>query len=716
MTALRLVCWLAGWLAFFPGPDLHAAVSARSGNVEVTLVSPVSSVAPGKPFLVGLTVKPDPGWHTYWVNAGDAGYATSIQWTLPEGFRAGPIQWPYPKAEELGGIMSYGYGAAHTLLVEITPPGVLPPGPVTLVGAVKWLMCQETCVPGSGEVSLTLPVGDGAPDPAGAAVVAAARERLPVPVPAEAPFRVEVSGPDADPAIRLSPVSDQDVPVRDVYFFPETAGQIDHAAPQRLISTRMMPPTHLLRLKRPEGATGPVVLRGVLVLTLPGGTQAWRIEGAASPAPPAEAPSGASVVPEVPAAGEGGLISWQPFSRGALDAALATGRPVFVDFTADWCLNCKLNEKVALNIESTARLFRDRGVIAMKGDWTHQNPEITAMLRAHGRAGVPMYLFYPAGSTNAVLLPEAITAGVVADAVNGTRVEGAADRFFATALGKFLAALLGGLILNIMPCVLPVLSLKIFSFVKQGGEDPGRIFRHGLVFTAGILLSFWALAGLLVGLERFTGTLVGWGALQYQSPGFLAVMITVMFVMGLSLLGVFEVGASLTGAGQGLTSREGYAGSFFSGVLAVVLATPCTAPFMGGAIAFALAEPAPVTFGIFTVLGLGLALPYLVLSARPAWLRFVPKPGAWMETFKQVMGFAMLGTMVWLFSVFASGRDATALFRVCAFLLCVAIGCWALGRFATPFAPVRSKVLAWLATLALAGFGYAVFLRSALGG
>jgi thiol:disulfide interchange protein/DsbC/DsbD-like thiol-disulfide interchange protein len=675
-------------------------------------------VAAGKPFWVGVTVTPDAGWHTYWINAGDAGFATSVAWTLPAGFTAGPLQWPYPKAEELGGIMSYGFGEAHTLLVEITPPGTLPPGPLKLAAEVRWLMCKETCIPGSASLDFELPPGAGAADAAGAAVVRAAREKLPVPVPADAPFRVEVSGLEGDPVIRLSPVSSTDAGVPEVHFFPDTKDQIDHAAPQRMISTRMMPPTHMLRLKRSADAPASLVLRGVLVLKFPTGTQAWLIDSskqpAASPAAAPDAKPSAAAPPAAPAH-EDGNIPWQPFSAAVLETAVASGRPVFVDFTADWCLNCKLNEKVALHVPSTVQLFRDKNVIALQGDWTHQNPEITAVLRAHGRAGVPMYLFYPAGSTNAVLLPEAITAGMVADVVNGTRIESGADRFFATALGKFIAAFLGGLILNIMPCVLPVLSLKIFSFVKQGGEDPRRIFRHGLVFAGGILLSFWALAGLLVGLEKLSGQLVGWGALQYQSPTFLAVMITVMFVMGLSMLGVFEIGASLTGAGQGLATRGGYAGSFFSGVLAVILATPCTAPFMGGAIAFALTEPAYITFGIFTVLALGLALPYLILSAKPAWLKFVPKPGAWMETFKQLMGFAMLGAMVWLFSIFASGREATALFRVCAFLLCIGIACWALGRFATPFSSGRAKVLTWLSVLGLAGAGYVLFLRGALG-
>jgi thiol:disulfide interchange protein DsbD len=221
-----------------------------------------------------------------------------------------------------------------------------------------------------------------------------------------------------------------------------------------------------------------------------------------------------------------------------------------------------------------------------------------------------------------------------------------------TLMLALLLALAGGLVLNLMPCVFPVLSLKILSFVAMAGDEPAAVRRHGLVFGAGVVLSFQALAGVMIMLKA-GGQELGWG-FQLQSPAFVAAMALLLFALALQLVGTFDIGYSLTAsAGQLEGGTSGYKGSFLSGVLATVLATPCTAPFMGAALGFAVQRPPLEAMSVFTALGVGMASPYVLLSFSPALLRFLPRPGAWMETFKEAMAFPLFLAAAWLVWVFA---------------------------------------------------------------
>lgn len=279
---------------------------------------------------------------------------------------------------------------------------------------------------------------------------------------------------------------------------------------------------------------------------------------------------------------------------------------------------------------------------------------------------------------------------------------------FASALGL---AFLGGLLLNLMPCVLPVLSLKVMSFVKQAGEHPARAWRHGAAFTVGVLLSFWALLAVLL-ILRAGGAQIGWG-FQLQSPPFLAVLAGVFLLLGLNLFGVFEVGTSLTGVGNLVAKKEGYAGSFWNGALATAAATPCTAPFMGSALGFALGQPLPVSAAVFTALGVGMSTPYLLLSANPRLLRFVPRPGAWMETFKQFMGFLLLATVAALVWLFGQQTGVDGMGALLAALLVAALGAWIYGRGTTPMQTGRTRFAATVSALALLGVALAIGLTRA---
>jgi thiol:disulfide interchange protein DsbD len=242
-------------------------------------------------------------------------------------------------------------------------------------------------------------------------------------------------------------------------------------------------------------------------------------------------------------------------------------------------------------------------------------------------------------------------------------------------LGSALVlALLGGLVLNLMPCVFPVLSIKALALLNHTEQTPRQARTHGLVYTAGVLSSFALLGGLLVAFKA-AGSQVGWG-FQFQSPVFVLAVAYLMFAVGLSLSGVFAIGGSVAGVGSSLASRSGYAGSFFTGVLATVVATPCTAPFMGGAVGFALGQPTSVLMAVFLSLGLGLALPYRLLSWWPRLQRWLPRPGLWMERIKQVFAFPMYGAAVWLVWVLAQQAGVDAVAVALGGMLAIAFAAW----------------------------------------
>lgn len=248
--------------------------------------------------------------------------------------------------------------------------------------------------------------------------------------------------------------------------------------------------------------------------------------------------------------------------------------------------------------------------------------------------------------------------------------------------GLWLAALfafLGGLILNLMPCVLPVLALKILNLVEQAHHDKGRAWQHGLVFAFGIVFAFWVLAGLLLALKGL-GAQIGWG-FQFQSPGFLIFLAVLFFILAVNLFGVFEIGASLTRLGP--AAKGGFKGSFFNGILATVVATPCTAPFMGTAIGFALTQNAFAALVVFTFLGLGLAFPFLILARFPQLLKWIPRPGVWMVRFKQVLGFFLMAVVIWVSWIYGLQQGIHAAAGLWMGLLLMGAGLWLWGMAAS---------------------------------
>jgi thiol:disulfide interchange protein len=497
-----------------------------SARATATLVSDTDHFAPGVPLRVGLRLRLAPGWHTYWVNPGDAGIPAELNLTLPEGASAGPIAWPAPDRLMEGPIATYAYTGELLLPVRVVPGDAA--GTMMLHAEANWLVCKEICVPEQGNFLLKLPAGTPAPS-AQAGLFTAADSRT----PRAAGWRATIA-PDA--ALRVEGAEISPASIAEAWFMPSAPGSIEHGAPQKLT-----------------------------------------------------------------------------VGSGELTLALTPGRQFKSDAAVEGVLS-----------------IRDR---------SGQRSDVALQAAPGGAAAIR-----------------------------------AADP--PIALGRMLGlAFLGGLILNLMPCVFPVLAMKAVSLA--GGAARGEVRAHSLSYTAGVLVTFIAL-GLVLLAARAGGAAAGWG-FQFQSPAFVAGMAWLLFAVGLNLSGVFRFGTSFSGTGQNLAMRGGLAGSFFTGLLAVLVATPCTAPFMGAAIAGALAAPPSVTILVFLAMGAGLAAPYLLLATWPSLARAAPRPGNWMEIFRQILAFPMYAASVWLIWVIAQEMGPQGVLATASGIVLIGFAAWGLG-------------------------------------
>ena len=293
----------------------------------------------------------------------------------------------------------------------------------------------------------------------------------------------------------------------------------------------------------------------------------------------------------------------------------------------------------------------------------------------------------------------------------GPQITSGNNRSSLRELVRFLIfGFIGGFILNLMPCVLPVISLKIFGFVQQAGQSRSRIFRSGLAFIGGIFVWFIGLALVLVALKS-AGREITW-AFQFTNAYFVLLMSTVVLVFALNLFGVFEISVPqwLSRGAIASGSAHGDLGSFFQGVFATILATPCTAPFLGTALGFAFTQSAAIILLMFGAIAAGMSAPYFLLTAQPAWLKFLPRPGTWMVRVKELMGFLLIATLLFLLSVLGAQRGVSALIWASAFLLVVSIVCWIKGQFLVPSATFRARAIALVVMVALVLGGAAYFI------
>ena len=536
---------LAILLPVLPGLALAqgAVVTTEQVRAELLAHAP-EGVEPGKPLWLGLYIRHQPHWHTYWKNPGDSGLPTTLSWELPAGVTAGEIQWPVPQRLPVGPLVNYGYEGDLLLAVPLTVGPEFKGETLAVKLRGDWLVCKEVCIPESGEFALKLPAA--AATATHTALFEQARAALPLALQAQ--VAAQLDGAQLRLTIEGLPAAWQG---KTLQAFPEEAGVFDHAAvPAQqwsgarlslalpVSAQRSESPTQLALVLRPAGEPG-----GRVGYTL----AAWPALADAAPAPALQP---VDAVPAQPAAA-------------------------------------------------------------------------------------------PASTALALLL-----------------------------------AFAGGLLLNLMPCVFPVLSLKVLGFTAHA-EDRRLLVAGGLAYTAGVVLSFLVLAGLLLAL-RSGGAQLGWG-FQLQSPLFVAGLALLFGLIGLNLLGVFEIRAVLPGNLAGARAANPIVDHGLTGVLAVVVASPCTAPFMGVALGAALTQPAPQALAIFAALGLGMAAPYLAASLWPGLARALPRPGAWMRHFKILMAFPMFATVLWLLWVLGQQVGIDGAIGLLGLLLALALAAWVFG-------------------------------------
>ncbi|MES2096999.1 MAG: thioredoxin family protein [Pseudomonadota bacterium] len=511
---------MSAWVA----PARADALSDPAPHLRISLVAESTAPKSGSTVAIALDTRPQPGWHGYWINPGDAGFPAKLDWTLPRGVTAGDPAYPLPQRLTIAGLMNYVFERPYAPIVMLTVPAGLAPGttlPVRL--HMAYLVCTSTlCVPETADLSIDLVVGDGTIDPATRARFDGWRQKLPKPLGATATFQVQGD------AIRIAIPYPASAKGEGAYFYPVTSGVIDYAAPQ-----------------------------------------------------------------------------------------------------------------------SVAR-DGDRLIVSTKGKG---GGAIEGVLGVDGRA-----------------LAVTASPGVVP----ATAPPAAAGNVWLATLAAFAGAVLGGLILNVMPCVFPILSLKALSLARAGGDERGA--RHeALAYTGGAIAVCLTLGATILAL-RAGGSAVGW-AFQLQDPRVVMLLLLLTVGIALNLAGVFEVPVPQ------FVNRTGSAGgAFVTGALAAFVATPCAGPFMGVALGAALLLPWPAALAVFAGLGLGLALPFLLLGYVPTLRRKLPKPGLWMDTLRRFLSIPMWLTAVAL--AWVLGRQAGVNGMALALLVSLgfAIVLWAAGR------------------------------------
>ena len=579
------------WPVFFLG---LAGNLAQAAHTQVQLLLSADTVRPGDTIWVGVDLKMDPDWHTYWKNPGEAGMATEIKWQLPPGVTAGGTEWPLPEKLPPAEVTTYGYNHEVVLLVPLKLGAGLKPGPLDLKANVTWLECKTECVPGSANVEATLNVGNETRISTEAATIDLWKNKTPQSATNLFAFARWKGSTNDDPRsltiqIKLPKPDNAD-------FFPDSSDNFEIQAATKFIFDEYSNSILLDKPVKKFSSNWPKEISGVIVMETGGLRTGFKVKLPVSDNPPAG----------------------ETMSR--------TGVAPVSDISQ--------SDK---NMETGA----------------------TPVLRPQSLWQMLLYAF------------------------------------------------IGGLILNIMPCVLPVIALKILGFITHGQHEPGRVRALGLVYAAGVLVSFLALAAVVIGVKA-AGHHAGWG-MQFGNPEFIVVLTTLITLVALNLFGVFEVtlgGRTLSAAGQ-LASKQGVPGAFFNGLLATALATPCTAPFLAPALGFAFAKDSTVIVLIFLFVGLGLAAPYVVLSWNPAWLKLLPKPGAWMEKFKIAMGFPMLLTAVWLFNLAADDYGSNVLW-LGVFLVLLAFAAWIFGEFVQRGRAGKRVAVAIALILVIGGYAFAL--------
>lgn len=658
MTRRLIGCFLATtvWAMALP----VASVRAEAPDVKVSLHVSVASIAPGEAFDAAIQFEIPDDWHIYWKNPGDSGLAPRIDWRLPEGFVTDEPLFPAPQKHESSGIVTNVLEGKVTLLVKVTPPNDLVVGKdVTLAADVSWLVCKEECYPQDGKVSVTVPVTESSKrlEAKDEILFRLARRRMPVAPNKARAVRLEAEASKAKVAkgdtfdiqlgvdIKKGYHAQSNKPLSE-FFIPS---EVFVAPIEGITAMEAVWPDPHIRVDKNLGKVSEFSDRIQVRVPL-------RVHG--------------------PTAGEivriDGLFRYQ---------ACNDGGQCFPVEAVPWSVTIESD-----TVQAVAADPRDGSDdrVADAGDVASANANNTATDDASTGGGDALSRKIKTLEAEGGFTARLVGLGLI---------------------GWIVLGILGGLILNIMPCVLPVISIKIMSFVQQAGESPRRVFHLGLVFSAGIMVSFWVLAAAILMIRHYTGLGQSWGAL-FQQPLFVVGMTSVVFVFALSLFGVFEINLSSSAATslEGVSHREGFGGAFMKGVLATLLATPCTAPLLAPAISLALAADVLTTATLFTAVGFGMSLPYLLLTANPGWMKYLPRAGNWMIAFKQFMGFLLIGTAVWLLWIFGKLMGADAMAALVAFLGFLALACWLFGKVSFNWSGGR-RMVSYLASLGIVWFG-----------
>ena len=708
---------IPAFLIWLPGV-LLAQDFDFGAKTKVSLLVDSAVAKAGGTIEAGVRLKMPEGWHTYWRNPGENGTATSIKWNLPKGITAGEIHWPVPEKMEALEMFTYAYHHEVLLIIPLTLDSDLRPGDYDLKGKVEWLECEETCIPGEAEVAAKLVVG-GETKPgehvalfqkwrtkwaskdelaelsaewAGEANAKGERElNLKVPVD-ESGAKVHFL-PFATTGKKWSVAHSSDLIKGDKEItltkvitskegkWPteltgvvryETNGNVNgRETVFQIRESSIKEPFGLdgvlgqakskvsVRLNHLEAKPGSEVLAGVSF----GIPKHWHIFWK-KPGVLGEPPSFTWTLPEGITAGE---ILWPKHTQLKLFGEIA---------------NVYEHQVMLLTALSVGKDVKPGGYeIGLKVDWQEcddkncvpQEKEFKLTLKVGEEAKLAED-------------PKEFQAWLA----KVPSVNGESPKSIWFILG---GAFLGGMILNIMPCVLPVISMKILGFVQQSQEAPERIRKLGLTYGLGVLFSFLVLAGIMIAVKKSTG-MASWG-MQMQNPYFNLVLLLVVALVALNLFGVFEVtlGSGTMGKANELAGREGYLGAFFNGMLATALATPCTAPFLAPAMGVAFTQNNGVVIASMCAVAVGLALPFVLLSLQPGWLKFLPKPGNWMVQFKQIMGFPMLAAAIWVLSFTGPMFGEGGVMWLGVFLCVVALAAWIYGEFMQRNVPKSSMPL-----------------------
>lgn len=577
-------------------PQDPSLVQTEQVSAQLLLDAPQGWL-PGKPVRLGLKLQHAPDWHTYWRNPGDSGAAISLQWQWPAGSSAGAIDWPLPTRIPIADMVNYGYARDVILSVPVSVKTAPPAGAKIRLQA-KWLVCRVECVPQQGEFELTLPTDKNA---------------------------AQYAAHHAEFAANLAAV-------------PQ--------APKQAVSLSAQVEGDNLVL-RAQGA-GLRALQGKTLAVL------------------AEEPQFINHADAGKQSWQGGMWQWRVPLNPSLHTAPAQTHWVLSAAGAGNAgktalrLTAQMSEQDLAALKASAIYQRNTAGMAVP-------PALQAALEANARAQNAAAQAQPSPSPMPSTLPttpavaaasgvSGVSAAISAPAAAPQNPPSATQPSLLWALAL---ALVGGALLNLMPCVFPVLALKVLGIVQAPDAAVRR--RHAWVYAAGVVLSFLALAALLLALKA-GGAALGWG-FQLQAPGFLAALALLFTLLALSMSGGLELRQMLPQRLLGAGSQHPVLDSFLSGVLAVAVASPCTAPFMGAALGFALGQSAAAALLVFFALGLGMALPYVLLTYLPRVAAILPKPGAWMDAFKRLLALPLWLTVVWLLWVLGQqlGIDAAML-------------------------------------------------------